>query len=59
MYRAYLVRLWRDDPSEPWRASAQSAQSGELICFATLQELFTFLELYTPPQQSDGLKYPG
>lgn len=46
-YRAYLVRLWRDDAQEPWRASAQSVQSGELVRFATLQELFAFLEMCT------------
>lgn len=46
-YRAYLVRLWRDNPNEPWRASAQSVQSGELLRFATLQELFSFLEIHT------------
>ena len=44
-YRAYLVRLWRDDSQQPWRASAQSVQSGELVRFATLQELFIFLEI--------------
>lgn len=58
MYRAYLVRLWRDDPAEPWRASAQSAQSGELICFATLQELFAFLEVHTPPHQNASVERP-
>lgn len=45
-YRAYLVRLWRDDVQEPWRASAQSVQSGELIRFATLHELFAFLDIH-------------
>lgn len=47
-YRAYLVRLWRDGAHEPWRASAQSVQSGELIRFATLEELFAFLEIHMP-----------
>ncbi|RIK44387.1 MAG: hypothetical protein DCC55_02800 [Chloroflexi bacterium] len=47
-YRAYLVRLWRDEAQEPWRASAQSVQSGELIRFATLEELFAFLEIHMP-----------
>lgn len=53
-YRAYLVRLWRDGAHEPWRASAQSVQSGELIRFATLPELFTFLDIHT----ADGAQ-PG
>jgi hypothetical protein len=53
-YRAYLVRLWRDGAQEPWRASTQSVQSGEVVRFATLQELFAFLEIHTPtpPQAS-------
>ena len=46
-YRAYLVRLWRDNAEEPWRASAQSVQSGGLVRFATLQELFVFLEIHS------------
>jgi hypothetical protein len=53
-YRAYLVRFWRDDAQEPWRASAQSVQGGEMMRFATLQELFAFLEIHMPdvPQAS-------
>jgi len=43
-YCAYLVRMWRDHPQSAWRASAQSAQSGQVVRFATLQALFAFLE---------------
>lgn len=43
-YCAYLVRMWRDNPQSVWRASAQSAQSGQVVRFATLQALFAFLE---------------
>lgn len=51
-YRAYLVRFWRDDAQETWRASAQSVQSGELSRFATLHELFAFLEIDMPTPQT-------
>lgn len=42
-YRAYLVRLWRDTPQSPWRVSAQSAETGEVIRFADLKALYAFL----------------
>ena len=42
-YCAYLVRLWQDSPYTPWRASAQSVQSGETVRFADIEQLFAFL----------------
>jgi hypothetical protein len=55
-YKAYLVRFWQEGEQEPWRASAQSVQSGEVVHFATLHELFIFLEMQTPtiPSTSQG-----
>jgi hypothetical protein len=29
-YQSYLVRLWRDKPSSPWRVSLQSTATEEL-----------------------------
>lgn len=52
-YKAYLVRLWQDDTQAVWRASAQSVQNGEWVHFATLQELFAFLEIRTTEQNSE------
>jgi hypothetical protein len=52
-YHAYLVRLWQDHPSSPWRASAQSVQSGEVVRFATLEALWQFLERATGPSPPD------
>lgn len=46
-YESYLVRLWQDSPHSPWRASAQSTQTAELVRFASLQALFSFLEART------------
>ena len=43
-YTAYLVRLWQDTAQGPWRASAQSVQSGQITRFGSLAELFAFLE---------------
>jgi hypothetical protein len=50
-YRAYLVRLWQDNPGGNWRASAQSAQTGEKILFADLTKLVAFLYAQTDVDQ--------
>ena len=42
-YHSYLVRLWQQTPDAPWRASAQSVQSGMVVHFADLSALFQFL----------------
>lgn len=43
-YTAYLVRFWQDGPGSPWRASAQSVQTGEIVRFGSQQALYEFLE---------------
>jgi hypothetical protein len=43
-YRSYLLRLWREGlAGEPWRASLQSAVTGERQGFASLDDLFGFI----------------
>lgn len=46
-YQAYLLRLWRDGPSNCWRASVQSTKAGELQLFADVQSLLNFLQSQT------------
>jgi hypothetical protein len=46
-YHAYLIRLWQDQPASPWRASAQSVQSGEVMRFGSLDALYAFLRAET------------
>jgi len=55
-YVAYLLRLWRVSSGRgmAWRASLQSAHTGQSKGFATLDELFDFLR-----QQTDGSPDPG
>lgn len=50
-YRSYLLRLWRDQPDDPWRAALQSTATGERINFAEIPQMFEFLlaTLATPP----------
>jgi hypothetical protein len=45
-YVAYLLRLWqvRAENGMAWRASLESARTGERVGFASLEELFGFLE---------------
>jgi hypothetical protein len=54
-YHAGLLRLWRDGPGGPWRASLQDAESGERIGFADLERLFAYLRRLTgdTPDTSD------
>jgi hypothetical protein len=44
IYHSYLLRLWREGlTGEPWRASLQSAATGERQGFASLDGLFEFI----------------
>ena len=45
-YLSYLLRLWRQENAERpmWRASLKSVQNGKQVGFASLADLFTFLE---------------
>jgi hypothetical protein len=48
-YLSYLLRLWQtNDQGQPvWRASLESPGSRERLGFASLDELFKFLETQT------------
>lgn len=46
-YLAYLLRLWRDDETAPWRATVEDASTGKRFGFANLKALFVFLEKQT------------
>lgn len=47
-YYAYLLRLWREGQAgESWRASLQSAATGQRLNFASLDDLFRFLQRQT------------
>jgi hypothetical protein len=44
VYQSYLLRLWRVKEGEAgWRASLESAQTGERRGFATLDALFDYV----------------
>lgn len=54
-YLSYLLRLWQesggfsDPPGDPplWRASLETPQAGERLGFASLADLFAYLESET------------
>lgn len=48
-YHAYLIRLWRDEAQQPWRAELVSPHTGEARRFATPEQMFTFMQ-----QQMEG-----
>lgn len=37
-YHSFLLRLWRDDQSSPWRISLQNTSTGERKGFTSLDE---------------------
>jgi hypothetical protein len=43
-YRSYLLRLWREEPSTPWRCQVQCVASGQVRRFEGLLGLFEFLQ---------------
>ena len=43
-YHAYLLRFWQEEESTSWRASLEDPHSGETFGFASLRELFNFIE---------------
>ena len=48
VYQSYLLRLWQANEVEGgWRASLESAQTGERRGFATLDALFDYVRSQT------------
>lgn len=44
IYRSYLLRMWQEGQAgDSWRASLQSASTGERQGFASLDSLFDFI----------------
>lgn len=59
-YLSYLLRLWQTDDGgkQIWRASLESPGTGERRGFASLKDLFDFLESQTESRQ-DGQHVPN
>ncbi len=48
-YHSYLIRLWQEGEHAVWHASAQCVQSRDMVHFADLDDLVTFLWAQTAP----------
>jgi hypothetical protein len=59
--QSYLLRLWRTSSrgKPAWRASLESAQTGERRGFADLASLFAFLEQQTGDGSSQDDRLPS
>jgi hypothetical protein len=59
-YQSYLLRLWRaKEGEEGWRASLESAQTGERKGFATLDALFDYVRAQTRVELSECSREEG
>jgi hypothetical protein len=59
-YQSYLLRLWRvREGEEGWRASLESAQTGERKGFATLDSLFDYVRSRTRGELSECPREEG
>lgn len=54
-YISYLLRMWRTDPKNPWRASLEHPQTGKRVGFGSLEKLFAFLREETGPAAQEGV----
>ena len=52
-YHAYLLRFWREDGSKSWRATLEDPHSGEIVGFASMWQLFSFLNEKSVHQGSE------
>lgn len=43
-YHAYLLRMWRDERDGPWRTTLVNPHSGEQLNFASLEQMWAFLQ---------------
>ena len=59
-YQSYLLRLWRTSSrgKPTWRASLESAQTGERRGFADLESLFVFLVQQITSNSEHGSRPP-
>jgi hypothetical protein len=55
VYQAYLLRLWREGPGAPWRASLEPPDGAAPLRFGTVGALFAFLR----DQLADPRSRPG
>jgi hypothetical protein len=53
-YQSYLLRIWREDDSLPWRAQVENPSTNETHGFPTLKALLDFLEEQSEANAATG-----
>ena len=61
IYQAYLLRLWRESATEPWRATLEDPHTGERLGFGGVDGLLSYLiqRLATDPAASPVAPAPA
>jgi hypothetical protein len=42
-YLSYMLRLWREEPRAPWRASLHSTATGQIHLFGDVERMWAYL----------------
>jgi hypothetical protein len=60
-YQSYLLRLWRDNARDAWRASLQSTASEEVFYFAGVEQMWAYLkaQIGDGDESDPGIVPPG
>lgn len=53
-YQAFLLRVWREDSLSGWRALLEDPHTGQSIGFASMNQLYDFLEKKTSDNVPDN-----
>jgi hypothetical protein len=44
LYHSFLLRLWRDDETSPWRVQLEDPHTGERRGFSSMEKMVEFLD---------------
>lgn len=52
-YLSYMLRLWREEPQAPWRASLHSTATGREHLFADVERMWAYLSAQMGGENDD------
>jgi hypothetical protein len=52
-YLSYMLRLWREGPYAPWRASLHSTATGQVHLFGDVERMWAYLNAQMGDEQDD------
>jgi hypothetical protein len=53
-YQAFLLRVWREDEFGGWRALLEDPHTGQSVGFASMKQLYDFLDEQTSDTAPDN-----